>query len=71
MEHECNFAIINKAYSILKPNEAYWLIDNDYAHKYRYICEAVELRPNYAPYTYDNIAATAKFMIEAHNRIFK
>ena len=63
--------IIHEAYSALKPNEAYWTLDNDYSRKYRYICECVEDRPSYTPETFDYIADCARFLMNAHSRIFK
>ena len=63
--------IIEKAYSILKPHEEWWLADNDYRYKYRYVKEAVEERPNYTKDTVEYIAIRAMFLVEAHNRIFK
>ena len=48
--------IIEKAYSILKPHEEWWLADNDYRYKYRYVKEAVEERPNYTKDTVEYIA---------------
>lgn len=63
--------IIEKACSILKPHEEYWLADNDYSCKYRMVKEAVEERPNYTEDTVEYIAIRAMFLVEAHNRIFK
>ena len=63
--------IIERAYSILKPHEEWWLADNDYRCKYRYVKEAVEERPNYTKDTVEYIAIRAMFLVEAHNRIFK
>ena len=63
--------IIERAYSILKPHERYWLADNEYRCKYRYVKEAVEERSNYTKDTVEYIAIRARFLVEAHNRIFK
>ena len=63
-------SIINKAYAFLKPNERYWLMDNDYRRKYEYVKEAVEEKPNYTADTWEYIAIRAAFLIQVHNRIF-
>lgn len=63
--------MIERAYSILKPHEEYWLADNEYCCRYRYVKEAVEERPNYTKDTVEYIAIRAMFLVYAHNRIFK
>ena len=63
--------IIQQAYDALKPNEAYWLLDNDYKRNYRYIREFVENRPNYTIGTMLYVADIAKFMLVVNKRIFK
>ena len=62
---------IQQAYDALKPNESYWLLDNDYKRKYQYICECVEIRPPYGPQTIEYIADIARFMLTVNSRIFK
>ena len=66
-----NIDTIHEAYAVLKPNEAYWISDNDYKRKYQYICECVETGPNYAAGTLDYIAACASVLLKAHSRFFK
>ena len=66
-----NHNIIQQAYDALKPNEAYWIMDNDYKRKYQYICEYVEVHPSYTPATFLYIAEIARFMLTVNSRIFK
>ena len=66
-----NYTIIEKAYKVLKPNEKRWLMDADYRRKYEYVKEAVEENPNYTDGTIEYIAIRARFLINAHNRIYR
>ena len=65
------WGFIKKAYDALKPNEWYWLMDNDYKRKYEHIKEAVTTDVCYTSGTIGNMCADCKFMLEASDRIFK
>ena len=59
------------AYTILKDNEAYWLMDNDYKRKYAYLKEASTMNTRYSSGTVDYLSGIAVFMVKANNQIFK
>lgn len=65
-----DYTTIRKAYEVLKPNEKYWLIDSDYRRLYEHVREAVEETTNYTDETVEYIAIRAKFLVDAHNRIY-
>ena len=66
-----DYTIIEKAYEVLKPNEKRWLMDADYRRKYEYVKEAIEETPNYTDETVEYIAIRARFLVDAHNRIYR
>lgn len=43
----------------------------DYRRKYEYVKEAVEESPNYTDETVEYIAIRARFLVDAHNRIYR
>ena len=65
------WGFIKKTYDALKPNEWYWLMDNDYKRKYEYIKEAATTDVCYTSGTIAHMCADCKFMLEASDRIFK
>ena len=65
------YSTIKKAYNVLKPNEKRWLMDSDYRRKYEYVREAIEESPSYTDEALEYIAIRAKFLVRAHNRIFR
>lgn len=62
---------IDKAYEALKPNEAYWLMDNDFKRKYEYIKEAATTDTRYTSGTIDYLCSIAGFLLKASDQIFK
>ncbi len=65
------WGFLSKAYEALKPNEQYWLTDNDYKRKYEYIKEAATTDVRYTSGTLNYVCDIAKFMLKVSDRIFK
>lgn len=65
------WGFLAKAYEALKPNEQYWLWDNDYKRKYEYIKEAATTDTRYTSGTLDYLCSIAGFLLKTSDRIFK
>jgi hypothetical protein len=62
---------IAKAYEALKPNEQYWLTDNDYKRKYEYLKEVSTTDTRYTSGTLDYLCSVASFLLKTSDIIFK